>query len=56
MKLSPDETIFWQYGFITINLTVVTTWMLMLIMVVGSWLITRKLKKNIHVSHWQCIL
>ena len=56
MKLSPDETIFWQNGFITINLTVVTTWVLMLVMVVGSWLITRKLKKNIHVSRWQCIL
>ena len=26
MKLSPDETIFWQHGFITINLTIVTTW------------------------------
>ena len=56
MKLSPDETIFWQNGFITINLTVVTTWVLMLVMVIGSWLITRKLKKNIHVSRWQCIL
>jgi len=56
MKLSPDETIFWQNGFITINLTIITTWVLMLVMVVGSWLITRKLKKNIHISRWQCIL
>ena len=56
MKLSPDETIFWQNGFITINLTVVTTWVLMLVMVISSWLITRKLKKNVHVSRWQCIL
>ena len=36
MKLSPDETIFWQYDFITINLTMVTTWALMLVMVVSS--------------------
>lgn len=56
MKLSPDETIFWQHGFITINLTIVTTWLLMLVMVLGSWLITRKLKKDIQISRWQCIL
>jgi F-type H+-transporting ATPase subunit a len=56
MKLSPDETIFWQHGFITINLTIVTTWALMLLLVVGSGLITRKLKTGIQISRWQCIL
>lgn len=56
MKLSSDETIFWQNDFITINLTIVTTWGLMLAMTIGSWLITRKLKKEIHISKWQCIL
>jgi len=56
MKLSPDETVFWEHGFITINMTIVTTWALMLILVVGSALITRKLKTDIHISRWQCIL
>jgi F-type H+-transporting ATPase subunit a len=56
MNLSPDQTIFWQYGFITINLTIVTTWALMLVMVIASALITRKLKTNIRISRWQCIL
>ncbi len=56
MKLSPDETIFWQHGFITINLTILTTWALMLVMVIGSRLITRKLKAEINISRWQCIL
>jgi F-type H+-transporting ATPase subunit a len=56
MKLSPDETIFWQYGFITINLTIVTTWALMLVLVIAAVLITRKLKTGIHISRWQCIL
>lgn len=41
MKLSPDETIFWQYNFVTINLTVVTTWALMLVMAV-SFLVNYK--------------
>ncbi len=56
MKLSPDETIFWEQGFVTINLTIVTTWALMLVLIVGSWLITRKLKTDIKISRWQCIL
>ncbi len=56
MKLSPDETIFWQYGFITINLTIVTTWALMLLLVIGSKLITGKLQTGIRISRWQCIL
>jgi len=56
MKLSPDETIFWQHGFITINLTIVTTWALMLLLVIGSKLITRKLKTDNQISRWQCIL
>jgi len=56
MKLSPDETIFWQHGFITINLTIATTWAIMLVLVVASLLITRKLKTGIHISRAQCIL
>lgn len=56
MKLSPDETIFWQHGIIDINLTIVTTWALMFVMVVGSVLITRKLRSDITISKWQCIL
>ncbi|OCB78510.1 F0F1 ATP synthase subunit A [Flavobacterium crassostreae] len=54
MKLSPDETIFWEYGFITINLTIVTTWAVMVLLVVAALLITRKLKTGIQISRWQC--
>jgi F-type H+-transporting ATPase subunit a len=56
MKLSPDETILWQYGIIVINLTLVTTWVIMLLMFVSARLITRKLKTDIHISRWQCVL
>ncbi len=56
MKLSPDQTIFWQHGFITINLTIVTTWALMLVLIIAARLVTRKLKTDIHISRWQCIL
>ena len=56
MKLSPDQTVFWQHGFITINLTIVTTWALMLVLIIGSMLITRRLQTGLQISRWQCIL
>lgn len=56
MKLSPDETVFWEYGFFTINLTLVTTWGVMLVLVLGAVLITRRLKTDIQISKWQCVL
>lgn len=56
MKLSPDQTIFWQHGFVTINLTIVTTWAIMLLLVIAAKLITRKLKTGIHISRWQCVV
>lgn len=56
MNLSPDQTIFWSWGFITINLTIVTTWGVILFMAIGARLITRKLKTTHKISRWQCIL
>ncbi len=56
MKLSPDQTIFWQHGFITLNLTIVTTWALMVVLIIAARLVTRKLKTDITISRWQCVL
>src|ERR1700677_134282 len=56
MRLSPDENIFWQYGFVTLNSTIVTTWALMLVMTVGAMLITRRLKTEGDISRWQGFL
>lgn len=56
MRLSPDELVFWQYGFIKLNATIVYTWGLMLIMVVGSKIITRKLSPDLKRSRWQNVL
>jgi F-type H+-transporting ATPase subunit a len=36
MRLSADQLIFWQHGFIKLNGTIVFTWGLMLVLVVGS--------------------
>lgn len=56
MNLSPDEVVFWRYGFVTLNLTLVTTWAIMLLLVGGSALITRRLKTGPHLSRWQSVL
>lgn len=56
MRLSPDELIFWQYGFIKLNATIVYTWGLMLVMVVGSKIVTDKLSVDLKRSRWQNIL
>jgi F-type H+-transporting ATPase subunit a len=56
MRLSPDELIFWQHGFFKLNATIVFTWGLMLLLVVGSKLITRKLSTDMQRSRWQNLL
>lgn len=56
MRLSPDEIIFWQHGFIKLNATLVFTWGLMLVLAVGSILITRRLSKELKRSRWQNLL
>ena len=56
MRLSPDEIIFWQYGFLTLNATIVFTWGLMLVLAVGARLITRRLSTDHTRSRWQNLL
>ncbi|HEU4607888.1 MAG TPA: F0F1 ATP synthase subunit A, partial [Chitinophagaceae bacterium] len=56
MRISPDELIFWQYGFIKFNATIVYTWGLMLVMAVGSKIVTDKLSTGLKRSRWQNIL
>lgn len=56
MDLSPDQIIFWQLGFAKINATLVYTWALMLVLVIGSHLITRRLSDRMQRSRWQNML
>jgi F-type H+-transporting ATPase subunit a len=48
--------IFWSYGFLKLNATMVFTWALMLVLVVGSSLVTRKLSMGLERSRWQNFL
>ena len=56
MRLSADQMILWHYGFIKLNGTIVFTWALMAVLVVGSSLITRKLSTGQQRSRWQNLL
>jgi F-type H+-transporting ATPase subunit a len=56
MRLTPDEMIFWQYGFLKLNATIVFTWALMLMLAVGSKLVTRKLSTDRKRAPWQNLL
>lgn len=43
MTISPDSIIFWQAGPVRVSATLVFTWLVMAILVLGSWLVTRRL-------------
>jgi len=48
--------VYWQYGFVTLNATIVFTWALMLVLVVGAALITRRLSHGPTRGRWQNVL
>jgi F-type H+-transporting ATPase subunit a len=50
MHLSPDDVIYWQYGFFKINATIAFTWALMLFLALGSKLVTRRLSRGLERS------
>ncbi len=43
MEISPDQRIFWEWGFFKLNATILYTWIVMAVMVIFSWLVTRRL-------------
>ncbi|MFA5985127.1 MAG: F0F1 ATP synthase subunit A [Methylococcaceae bacterium] len=56
MHLSPDQIIFWQYGIVKLNATIVFTWGIMLLLIIGSKLITRNLVSEHQRTRWQNLL
>lgn len=56
IQLTPDSIVFWQRGFVSLNATIVYTWAVMAVLVVFSWLATRKLTSGPRISRWQNLL
>lgn len=56
MILNPDSIVLWQVGSVGISATLVNTWGLMLLLVLGAWRITRRLSTDTRISRWQNLL
>jgi len=54
--ISPDQVVLWEAGPLRLNATIAVTWMLMAAMVIGAWLVTRRLSDGPHISRWQNLL
>ncbi len=56
MTINPDQIILFQQGWFTINATIAFTWMLIIILSIGSWLVTRRLTSEGALTRWQNLL
>ena len=56
MRISPDDLVLFHWGPITLNATIVFTWVVMAILTIGARLITARLSSDDHMSRWQNLL
>jgi F-type H+-transporting ATPase subunit a len=43
MPITPDHIVYWHWGFAHLNATILFTWVVMLVLTIVSWLVTRRL-------------
>lgn len=55
-QITPDQVVFWKWGVLSLNATIVFTWGIMAFLALGSWLITRNLSSGEELSRWQNLL
>jgi F-type H+-transporting ATPase subunit a len=56
VEISPDEVVFWQWGFVSINETLVFTWAVMALLVFLAWLSTRRLAVDPPIPRMQSLV
>jgi F-type H+-transporting ATPase subunit a len=56
VNLTPDQNVYWRHGWLNLNETIVTTWLMMLGMAGAARLMTRRLRSEGPVSRWQAAL
>ena len=56
MQISPDQTVLWAWGPVRLSATIVWTWVVMAVLVVGARLATRKLAVTVRPGRWQTLL
>lgn len=54
--ISPDQVILWQWGWVSLNATLLFTWGIMIFLVTGSYWVTRHLSSGVRFSRWQTLL
>lgn len=53
VELSPDEVVFWKFGFVSLNETIVFTWLVMALLILLGWISTRHLSVEPPLSRSQ---
>lgn len=56
MAISPDQIVLWSWGPLRLSATIVYTWAVMAVLVLGSHLATRRLSTTPHISRRQNLL
>ncbi|RTR06980.1 F0F1 ATP synthase subunit A [Halomonas nitroreducens] len=56
MTISPDDVVLWQWGPFAINATLLYTWLVMALLTLVSWGVTRRLSTATTLSRWQNLL
>ncbi|MEW6657833.1 MAG: F0F1 ATP synthase subunit A [Thermodesulfobacteriota bacterium] len=56
MEISLDSLVLWRWGPVLLNATILYTWLVMALLVLVSWLVTRKLSTGARISKWQNLL
>jgi F-type H+-transporting ATPase subunit a len=56
MQINPDHIVVWQWGPLTLNATILFTWLVMALLVLGAHLVTRKLSAGPQLSRGQNLL
>jgi F-type H+-transporting ATPase subunit a len=56
VTITPDSVVFWEWQGVALNATIVFTWLVMALLTLGSWLVTRRLSTGTDLSHWQNLL
>ena len=55
-QISPDQVIFFQWGFVHISATLVYTWLIMGILLALAFLVGRTATPDVKISRWQNLL
>jgi F-type H+-transporting ATPase subunit a len=56
LNITPDSIVYWQAGPAKITATLVFSWLVMAILVLGSWMVTRNLSTGTSLSRGQLLL